>query len=63
MLSHFLPYQNTSDPSRKPAGMASKGRKRKQAEKLEDFISYIWKPRCLLMRQVIFQGNISLQLP
>ena len=59
MLSHFLLYQNTSDPAWKPA---IKERKREQAEKLEDFISYRWKSRCSFMRQVIFQANTGLQL-
>ena len=46
----------------KKASVASKERKRKQAEKLEDFISYRRKSRCLFMRHVIFQANTGSQL-
>ena len=42
--------------------VVSKEKKSKQAEKLEGFISYIWKSRYLFMRQVICQANIRVQL-
>ena len=46
----------------KKTSVDSKERKRKQVEKLEDFISYRRKSRCLFMWHVIFQANTGLQL-
>ena len=46
----------------KKTSVARKEKKRKQAEKLEDFFSYRWKSRCLFMLQVNFQANTGLQL-